>query len=294
MKIVVCAKQVAFTYTRTGRDPVQNYIAPGDSIFRINPWDEAALDIALNLKEKESSIELIVLTLGPLIAEKELRRCIAVGADAVYRIDTEDDLDSWAKSMLLSKALKQLDADLVLCGKESVDKQNGQVGAFIAHHLDLPFISDVVDIVETGSETVSTDDKKARAVRNAGKGVREEIEYALPAVLSISQSAVTARFPDYEQKQKAAQAQLEILDVDQKDAVKKIVHKRTFPPKPRPKRVITPDSSLPAFERINQLLEGSNVEKKGAVLTGDPESQAEGIISYLIENGFLNTEESSR
>ena len=94
MRVIVCAKQVKFTYARTGRDPDKNYIAPEDNIFRINPWDESALDIALKLKEKDDSVEVIVLTLGPVISEKELRRCIAVGADEIYRIDAEEEYDS--------------------------------------------------------------------------------------------------------------------------------------------------------------------------------------------------------
>ena len=50
---------------------------------------------------------------------------------------------------------------------------------------------------------------------------------------------------------------------------------------------------MSAFDRINQLLAGGNIEKKGTMLTGDPESQVEGIISYLIENGFLKIEDPS-
>jgi electron transfer flavoprotein beta subunit len=289
MRILVCAKQVTFTYARTGRDPVKNYIEPEDYIFRINPYDEAALELALGIKEKDKAVEVFILSLGPLIAEKELRRCIAVGADAVYRIDTEDEHDSWSKSILLAQGIRELKADLILCGKESVDKQNGQVGAFIAHHLGLPFVSDVVHVetgfVETGLKPVST----AKVTKNAGKGIREEIECHLPALLSVSLEGIETRMPSFEQKQKALSLPFRIIDVDVKHVSKKVAHKKTFQPRPRPKRVVTPDSSKPAFDRINQLLAGSSVEKKGAILTGDTASQVEGIISYLVERGFLET-----
>lgn len=320
MIIVVCAKQVKFTYARTGRDPVKNYIAPEDNIFRINPWDESALDIALKLKGKDRTVEVIILTLGPVIAEKELRRCIAIGVDEIFRIDTEAEYDSWAKSILLAQGIKELNADLVLCGKESVDKQNGQVGAFIAHHLNLPFVSGVTSLetgfkpvcfirrrpeavigTMAGQEPVSTDaDSNAnedmvitKAIRTAGKGVREEIECPLPAVFSVSRESTDARLPTYEQKQKALTTPFKILDVDLNNVKRNIISDGLYPPRPRPKKVITPDSAMPAFERIIQLLSGSNVEKKGAMLTGDPESQVEGIISYLVENNFLTTEDSS-
>jgi electron transfer flavoprotein beta subunit len=298
MRIVVCVKQLSFTYARTGRDPVKNYIESEDNIFRINPYDEAALHLALSLKEKDKSIEVLILTLGPLVAEKELRRCLALGADAIYRIETEEEYDSWSKSILLSQAIRELKGDLILCGKESADKQNGQVGAFIAHHLDLPFVSNVINIetglirrcftAKAGQEPVFS----GKAMRNAGKGVREEIEYKLPALLSISQTAFSARIPSYDQKQKALIAPFRIIDINTKPAIKKVIRKNIFPPRPRPKRVITPDSSKPAYERINQLLAGSNVKKKGVILTGDAASQVEGIISYLIEKGFLETKTS--
>ena len=288
MRIIVCAKQVQFTYARTGRDPVKNYIASEDNIFRVNPWDESALDIALKLKEKDSSVEVIILTLGHVVAEKELRRCIAIGADEIYRIDTEAEYDSWAKSILLSEGIRILSADLVFCGKESVDKQNGQVGAFIAHHLNLPFVSNVIN-VETGFKPVS-----AKTVRNAGKGVREEIECPLPAVFSVSRESIETRLPTYEQKQKALTSPFKILDIDLHKAKRNLISDGLYPPRPRPKKVITPDSSMPAFDRINQLLSGSNIEKKGTMLTGEPESQVEGIISYLKENGFLTTGDLSR
>ncbi len=57
-------------------------------------------------------------------------------------------------------------------------------------------------------------------------------------------------------------------------------------PRPRPKRIPVPDSRLEAFDRIQQLLMGSRIEKKGTILQGSPESQAEGIISFLEEHGF--------
>jgi electron transfer flavoprotein beta subunit len=281
MRIIVCAKQLSFTYARTGHDPVTNYIEYEDNIFRINPYDEAALEMALALKEKDKSIEVLILTLGPVIAEKELRRCLALGADAIYRIDTEEEHDSWSKAILLAQAIRALKADLILCGKESVDKQNGQVGAFIAHHLELPFVSDIIQ--------VETDQVKIKILRNAGKGVREEVECSSPAVFSVSQTAISTLLPTHELKEKALISPFKILDIDIRKTERKILHKKIFPPRPRPKKVRNPDSNLPSFDRINQLLAGSSVEKKGAMLTGDTISQVNGIVSYLIGKGFLET-----
>jgi electron transfer flavoprotein beta subunit len=116
----------------------------------------------------------------------------------------------------------------------------------------------------------------------------------LPAVFSISKAGIEQHLPSYEQKQKAMISPFRFLDINTTGIEQKLRHKRSSPPRPRPKKVAAPDSNLPAFDRINQLLAGSIIEKKGTMLTGDPESQVNGIISYLIENGFLNTENTSQ
>ncbi|MCA1795223.1 MAG: hypothetical protein LC660_15380 [Desulfobacteraceae bacterium] len=56
MNIIVCVKQICYTYARTGKNPDTKYINPEDSIFRINPYDEAATELALRVKETAGNI----------------------------------------------------------------------------------------------------------------------------------------------------------------------------------------------------------------------------------------------
>ena len=157
MRIIVCIKQIRFTYARTGMDPEQYFLTDEDHIYRINPYDEAALELALQVKERQNDVEILLLTIGPITAETELRRCLALGADDIYRIETEDELDPWSKSALLTCAINDLGADLILCGKESMDRQNGQVGAFMAHRLDMPFLFVDRETGLPGPETYAQD-----------------------------------------------------------------------------------------------------------------------------------------
>ncbi len=85
MKIVVCIKQISQTYAQTGMDFDHHYLSAEDYILRINPYDEAALEIALKQKDKNPDVEIILLTLGPVVIEDELRRCLALGADHLYQ-----------------------------------------------------------------------------------------------------------------------------------------------------------------------------------------------------------------
>ena len=117
MKIIVCVKQISHIYARTGMDPEKNYLAPEDDVFRINPYDELAVGMALQTKEFVGEGEIVILTLGPIIAEAELRRCLAVGADHLYQIDMDSSMDPWSKSSFLARAIKDMGADFVLCGK---------------------------------------------------------------------------------------------------------------------------------------------------------------------------------
>ncbi len=292
MKIIVCTKQIRHTYTRTGKNPEKNYINPEDSICRINPYDEAALELALRLKDALGEGEIILLTIGPMIAEAELRRCLAAGADLLYQIETsqgetpEEPLnqpDLWVKSDMLSRAAKELEGDIILCGKESSDRGNGQVGALLAHHLSLPFVSAISHLA------FNAKNGKVQVQRSAGRGVRETVECILPAVFSAD-TGTDLRLPLVENKKRAGEYNIRRLNYDQNIPAPKIVTSHTYSPRPRPKIVPPPDSSLNAYKRVLQLLAGSTMEKKGEILTGSPESQVQGIISFLKKYSFLESE----
>jgi len=290
MKIIVCAKQIRHTYARTGTSPELHYISPEDGVYRVNPHDEAALELALRLKDDYENITVVLLTLGPMIAEDELRRCLATGADELYQINVnghppygEDPLDQpdpWVKTDLMARAVKDLEGDLVLCGKASLDKGSGQVGALLAHRLDLPFVSAIIDLsMDKSSGTLQVQ-------RSAGRGVREIIECRLPAAFSVDLGC-DLRLPKFTKRQWAKAYVPRHLDYGADVDAPKIVCTHRFQPRPRPKIVPAPDSRLQAYERIMQLLTGSKVEKKGEILTGSPESQVDGIVAFLKANGFL-------
>jgi electron transfer flavoprotein beta subunit len=280
MRIIVCVKQIRYTYARTGTDPDLNYLEPQDHINRVNPYDEAALELAIRSREQLGEGEVFILALGALTAETDLRRCLAMGADRLYQVEADAPMDAWSKSSLLTRAVKELAADLVLCGKTSLDTGNGQIAAFIAHQLQLPFVSAITDL------SISQGDRQLRIQRKASRGSREIIACRLPAVLSVELGTVVPRMPSFADKNRALAARIEKLRYGTANHSKTTV-KRVYPPRPRPKRVTAPDSRADSYERINQLLSGSRVEKKGSLLTGSVESQVEGIMSFLTAHGFI-------
>jgi electron transfer flavoprotein beta subunit len=291
MNIIVCTKQIRYTYARTGNKPDTFYFNPEDAITRVNPFDESALELALRVKDKKPDTRITLLTMGPMLAEAQIRRCMAAGADDLIHIpldgsgmnDSLDQPDAWTKSRLLAQAAKALEADMILCGKESMDRGSGQVGALLAQLLGMPFVSAITDLSVTG------DDDEVQVQRSAGRGVREIIACSLPAVLSVDLGA-ELRVPMLKQRQKADLHVPRKLDLEEPEDRAKLVCTHRFQPRPRPLIVPPPDSRMHAYDRVLQLLTGSKVEKKGEMLTGSPESQADGILAFLKENGFLETE----
>lgn len=295
MHIIVCAKQIRHTYARTGTSPDTHYIEHRDGVYRVNPHDEAALELALRSKDNHEGVIVSLLTMGPLIAPNEIRRCLAAGADNLYQIDGDggpnamgepfDQPDPWEKSDYLAQAAKTLRGDLVLCGKESLDKGNGQVAALVAHRLGRPFVSAITDL------TLAGPDGRVQVQRSAGRGVREIIACQLPAVFSVD-LGVDLRLPNLKQRQWADQYTPRTVERNGESTPPRLVCSNRFQPRPRPKLIPAPDSRQHAYNRIMQLLTGSTVEKKGEMLTGSPESQVEGILAFLKTNGFLESDRS--
>ena len=285
MRIVVCVKQIAHTYARTGMEPDRYYLSPQDRVYRINPCDELAVGMALHAKKLAGEGEIFLLTLGPMVAEEALLRCMARGADHLCHLEMEGRMDPWQKSVFLSRAIRHMDAGLVFCGKESLDTRNGQVGALLAHHLDVPFVSCIRKMTELRQG------KTSLVERNAGRGVREVVECPLPAVFSVDPGAGNPPMPTWEETQRSGSLPIQKYLYDKGSVVPKVVVRGAFPPRPRPKPVAPPDSGLQAFDRVQQLLAGSLVEKKGQMLTGDLPSQVEGVVEFIKINRLLHPEE---
>lgn len=297
MNIIVCVKQVQSTYARTGKSPEALFLNAEDHIYCVNPYDEAAMALAINIKDVLPTALITVITMAPMTAEEDLWRLMGMGADRLCRIDlAEPDneldqnptvLDSWAKAQVLAQAAKSLKADLVLCGRESVDSQNGLVPTYIAHLLQLPYVSGILDLQ-------IREESGARVTKNAGKGRREIMDCRLPALFSVDLLPGPLPMPAYAAIQASRQKETLHMVYDTGTLTAKTRTLATTTPRPRPKPTPAPDSVLPSFERVRQLLSGSAVEKKGKLVTGSPESQVDEIIGFMEQHDFLPRKASDK
>ena len=154
MKIVVCVKQVPDT-TEVKLDPKTNTLIRDGVPSIINPDDKAGLEAALRIKD-EYGAEVTVLTMGLPKADEVLREAMAMGADKGILVTDRvlGGADTWATSTTLAGALRNLDYDLIITGRQAIDGDTAQVGPQISEHLDIPVISYAEDIKIDGDSVV--------------------------------------------------------------------------------------------------------------------------------------------
>ncbi|MBR1597958.1 MAG: electron transfer flavoprotein subunit beta/FixA family protein [Lachnospiraceae bacterium] len=155
MKIVVCVKQVPDTKGGVEFNP-DGTLNRAAMLTIMNPDDKAGLEAALRLKDQYGA-EVTVVTMGLPKAEDVLREALAMGADKGILVTDRvlGGADTWATSTTLAGALRNLDYDLVITGRQAIDGDTAQVGPQIAEHLGLPVISYAEEIVAVDDKTIT-------------------------------------------------------------------------------------------------------------------------------------------
>ncbi len=183
MKILVALKRVS------DPDNANKIKIPGDRIdtsgleYKLNPFDEYALEAALRLTEngktpKTREGEVVVVTLGPKEAETQLRSALATGADRAIRVEaTDEKLDGRIVASALAKLVESEKPDLILLGKQAVDGDTNQVGQLLAELLDYPMATFAATLKEEA-------DKKLTVGREVDGGVLH-VRLTLPAVVTV-------------------------------------------------------------------------------------------------------------
>jgi len=152
----------------------------------MNPYDEYAVEAALQLKEKSGAGEVVVVSLGGPGVPTTLRNALAMGADRAIHLKSDvAGPDGLAVARALAAAIRPLGASIVWLGKTAVDDDAGQVGAMLATLLGMPCAT-VVASFELAGET-------ARIEREI-EGAREQVELPLPCVLTADKGLNQPRY----------------------------------------------------------------------------------------------------
>lgn len=154
MKIVVCIKQVPDTKGGVQFNP-DGTLNRAAMLTIMNPDDKAGLEAALRIKDKFGA-EVTALTMGLPKAEEVLREAMAMGADSGILVTDRvlGGADTWATSSTIAGALRNIDYDIIITGRQAIDGDTAQVGPQIAEHLGIPVISYAEDIKVDGDSVV--------------------------------------------------------------------------------------------------------------------------------------------
>jgi electron transfer flavoprotein beta subunit len=208
MNIVVCLKQVPGT-TEVKIDPQTNTLIRQGIENIINPFDTYALEEGVRLKEKHSG-KVTVITMGPPQADSALREAVSLGADEAVLLSDRAfaGADTWATAYTLSRAITKInDYDVIICGRQTIDGDTGQVGPELAEMLDIPFVAYVSNIEEIK-------DKYLRVRRMVEEG-HEVIETTTPAVITVAKEINVPRLPSLRGIMKSKSAKIETWGVNE-------------------------------------------------------------------------------
>jgi len=186
MKIAVCIKRVADSETRVKIAGDGKSLDEAGVKFILNPYDEFAVEEALQRKEKAGSGEVVVMVCGPQSAQETIRTALAMGADRGVLLEASVPADGLSVARALAAELRDGGYDLILFGKMAIDDYNHQVGPMTAELLGLPCVTCVAHL--------DLADGKGTAEREVEGGM-EEVEFPLPAVLTTDKGLNEPRYP---------------------------------------------------------------------------------------------------
>ncbi len=188
MKILVFLKKTPDTETKIQLTSNNAAIDNSDVKFIINPYDEYAIEEAIQIKEKNAGTEVVIASFGDESIRELIIKGLAMGGDRGLLISNEglQDADSLTVAKVLAAAVKKENPDLILVGKQAIDDDNMHVGPMVAELLNWPHVNVV--------NKLTLDGKNATAEREAEGGLVEVYKFPLPAVIGANKSLNTPRY----------------------------------------------------------------------------------------------------
>ncbi|MCQ3937973.1 MAG: electron transfer flavoprotein subunit beta [Chloroflexi bacterium] len=201
LKIIACIKQVPDSEAKVKAEGGQ--VSWGDAPLVINPFDEYAVEGALQMKEAHSG-SVTALCIGPETAKEALKHALAMGADEAVLISDAalDTLDTVGAAKVLAAAIQKIGADMVIFGRQTLDNGAGLTPAQTARILGWPMLG------LAGS--IKVQDGSAITVERVIEEGRQIVKAKLPAVLSVVQSIGEPRYPSFMGIRKASKAAIPI------------------------------------------------------------------------------------
>jgi electron transfer flavoprotein beta subunit len=204
LNIVVCVKQVPDSAARVVAEAGK--VTWGDAPLVLNPWDEYAVEAALQLTEAEGG-DVMVISVGGESAKDALKTALAMGCSKAILISDPAlaKADSQAIARVLAAAIRKLgDVDVASFGRQAIDGDMGVTAAMTAHLLEWPMLGLL--------STLKYEDSKIKAERSFEEG-RQNVECPLPVALSVSKDIGEPRYPSFMGIRKASRADIPVWNL---------------------------------------------------------------------------------
>ena len=213
MKILVIVSQTQDTEARIKVSASGNSIDTEGMKWIMNPYDEFAVEEAIQTKEKHGG-EVVVVSMGPARVIETIRQALAMGADSALHIVGEGsaDVDSFVTAKVIAGEIKKLgDFDIVFTGMKIIDEESGQVGVQVAEELGIPHVSLVSKVVEINPST-----RKAVCQKEIDGG-HMVVEVPLPCLITCPDAMNEPRYaslPGIMKAKKKPLTEVKVADIN--------------------------------------------------------------------------------
>jgi electron transfer flavoprotein beta subunit len=187
MKILVCISKTPDTTAKIAFTEGNTKFDENGVQWIINPYDEwYSLVRAIELKEKDASVQIHLVTVGGADTEPIIRKALALGGDEAIRVNNTNN-DSLVVAKEIAAIAKEGAYDLIFTGKETIDYNSASIGSMLCALLDQNFVSSAVKLELTGN---------AVTVTREIEGGEETCEATLPAIISCQKGMAEQRIPN--------------------------------------------------------------------------------------------------
>ena len=260
MDILVCVKRIPDTSEAVDIVQIDDSgkgIKQSNLIFKMNDWDEYALEEAVQLKENLGGT-VTAISVGPEECDETLRRALAMGADSAIRIDEDTSTaDSYIAAKILAKMIDSLPHDLVLFGMQSQDTGRGQLGPMVAELLNITHA--------VGVTRLQIQDGQAKVSQELEGGTLALYSLKLPALLTIQTGINKPRYVSFLNIRKARNKELKVMTLDDLEILR---------------------DTLTAMVKLEKL-EVPPAGKGAKIISGSAQEEAAGLANLLKDLGVL-------
>ncbi|MDA8412147.1 MAG: electron transfer flavoprotein subunit beta/FixA family protein [Treponema sp.] len=208
MKLLVCVKQVADLESRFKPNAAGTWYDEADVAFRMNEYDEYAVEEAVRLREKlGGESDLTVISIGPERVGEAIKKALAMGCDrGVHVLDPDSSSkDPSQIAAIIATFAKDKGFDIIFTGMQSQDRGSAQVGLLVAERLGIAALSTMV--------AFEWSDGVIAAKRELEGGIKARVRLRPPALLTCQLGLNVPRYPTLPNIMKAKKKELQVLPV---------------------------------------------------------------------------------